>query len=83
MSSLPFQVPSNNKFCNECGKPLEELKNKCNKCGAEIDSNAKFCPECGAAQNLEKFCSNCNAKMSQMQSFAQNVGLQMLSFKKI
>lgn len=42
-----FQVPSNHKFCSQCGKSLTILMNKCNKCGGEIDSNAKFCPECG------------------------------------
>jgi len=68
------QVPSNNKFCNECGKPLEELKNKCNKCGAEINSSTKFCPECGQAQNLEKFCSKCRAKMSPNAKFCPECG---------
>lgn len=70
------QVPSNNKFCNACGKPLITLKSKCNKCGVEIDSNAKFCPECGQSQSLEKLCSNCKAKMSSSVKFCPECGSQ-------
>jgi membrane protease subunit (stomatin/prohibitin family) len=71
-----MQVPSNHKFCNECGKPLEELKNKCNKCDAEIKSSAKFCPECGQAQNQEKFCTNCKVKMSPNAKFCPECGTE-------
>lgn len=69
-----MQVPKNHKFCNECGKPLEEPKNKCVKCGAEISANAKFCPDCGSSQITEKFCSNCKAKISPDEKFCPECG---------
>jgi len=34
------------KFCTECGKPYQALKENC-KCGAKLAPTAKFCPECG------------------------------------
>lgn len=37
-------LPSNAKFCLECGTKLEK---KCSKCGAITKLDAKFCPECG------------------------------------
>jgi RNA polymerase subunit RPABC4/transcription elongation factor Spt4 len=40
------EVPSDSKFCPECGQQLKGSK-KCPKCGRESPINAKFCPECG------------------------------------
>lgn len=37
-------LPSNAKFCLECGTKLEK---KCSKCGSITKLDAKFCPECG------------------------------------
>lgn len=39
--------PENNKFCSQCGSPLEQ-KHLCS-CGAELPEGALFCPECGLA----------------------------------
>mgnify|MGYP004539243229 CR=1 FL=1 len=37
-------LPSNAKFCMECGQPVI---NKCPNCGAEVPQGGKFCVECG------------------------------------
>ena len=37
-------VPSKNKFCPECGKPLQK---QCSECGANNPISTKFCSECG------------------------------------
>ena len=37
-------VPSNAKFCPECGSVI---KRACPKCGAALSPGAKFCPDCG------------------------------------
>jgi len=41
------QMPDGIKFCQECGKPLEQKKNVCPKCNIELPDNSKFCSECG------------------------------------
>jgi len=38
---------SGQKFCGECGSPLEQKKGVCAKCGAENGPDQKFCGECG------------------------------------
>src|SRR4051812_24041787 len=35
------------KFCGECGKPYQGVKENCAKCSAKMAPKAKFCPECG------------------------------------
>jgi len=55
----------NSKFCNNCGKAIEQVNTKvkikkvrCDKCGFEFPETSKFCPECGDVYNP---CSNCGA----------------------
>lgn len=44
-------VGENEKFCSNCGTPLEAKKSapvlKCSKCGAENSAESIFCEECG------------------------------------
>ena len=37
-------VPSNAKFCSECGAPFIK---KCPECNTDVPPGAKFCLECG------------------------------------
>jgi len=39
-------MPSNAKFCPECGAQLK-AKTECPNCGEKFTPGAKFCPECG------------------------------------
>lgn len=43
------QVPSNSKFCPECGGKIAVKPKtvKCTKCGEEAPAGTKFCPSCG------------------------------------
>src|SRR6185503_14430355 len=36
--------PSQNRFCDQCGAPLEAV---CPSCGAQVRSEARFCGSCG------------------------------------
>ncbi|SHH57711.1 SPFH domain-containing protein [Clostridium grantii] len=65
------------KFCPECGKTMEEPKDKCIKCSADIKKGAKFCAECGAPQVLEKECPNCSYKLSLDSKFCPECGTKV------
>jgi len=39
--------PGAQKFCGDCGSPLEPPRPVCSKCGAENPPGHKFCGECG------------------------------------
>ena len=43
------EVEEGAKFCQKCGKNLEEVSDKknCPKCGLELEKDAKFCLKCG------------------------------------
>ncbi len=42
------ELPSNSKFCNECGAKIELNRPKfCHQCGASVSIGVKFCSECG------------------------------------
>ena len=43
------EVEEGAKFCQKCGKNLEEVSDKknCPKCGSELEKDAKFCLKCG------------------------------------
>ena len=44
--SCSASIPSNAKFCPQCGEKLN-AKKFCTQCGTEISASSKFCPECG------------------------------------
>ena len=63
------------KFCLECGKPLQNAKVKCIKCGADIDEGSKFCNECGANQEVTTInCPKCNTALPIGSKFCTNCG---------
>ena len=45
-SSCNASIPTNAKFCPECGQKVN-AKKFCSQCGNEVGENAKFCPNCG------------------------------------
>ena len=54
------KIPSNSKFCIECGEELKEKPNTkgenlpgkiCSQCGSSNPSHSKFCLECGGELN--------------------------------
>lgn len=45
-----FDIPTDAKFCPNCGKEIEHLiktSNICAKCHTPLPANALFCPDCG------------------------------------
>lgn len=42
-----LQNSAANKFCNNCGKPLQPNKKVCPKCGQQSDASITFCGSCG------------------------------------
>jgi len=42
------EMPDNLKFCQECGKPLEQKKNICQNCNSEMPDGVVFCLNCGS-----------------------------------
>ena len=40
-------LPSNVKFCPECGAKINK-ESFCTECGGKLPAGVKFCPECGA-----------------------------------
>lgn len=45
-SNCGKQVPSDAKFCSNCGTPMQTTK-FCTNCGNKVETTAKFCPNCG------------------------------------
>lgn len=47
------QIPSNAKFCSNCGEKVEIPKKLfCSECGQPISPEAKFCIHCGARRDV-------------------------------
>jgi len=40
-------ISKDNRFCWKCGKELEEIDLKCDKCEEDVSRNDHFCPNCG------------------------------------
>lgn len=59
----------NQKFCAECGKPVNDI---CPKCNAILKKGQKFCPECGQSQIV--VCPKCNAEVERGQKFCGSCG---------
>lgn len=59
----------NQKFCAECGKPVNDI---CPNCNAILKKGQKFCPECG--QSLVVICPKCNAEIERGQKFCGSCG---------
>ncbi len=71
------EVPSNAKFCLECGSKIEVLADNemiCPACGQKT-SKGKFCMECGSP--LINKCSNCGAEVPQGAKFCLECGTQL------
>jgi membrane protease subunit (stomatin/prohibitin family) len=71
-------VPSDNKFCPQCGKPLPSPGQasviKCYKCGSVIPTGSKFCPECGNSYNP---CPKCGADLAPGTKVCATCGFQL------
>lgn len=66
-------VPSNAKFCPECGYNFKQSETiKCPNCGKEIPANSKFCPECG--KPLSQKCKKCGSDIPTGAKFCPNCG---------
>ena len=67
------QIPSNQRFCGECGSDTMVTDVvKCYKCNKPISENTKFCPHCGAP--MKKKCSNCGTELDGSLNFCSNCG---------
>lgn len=74
-SKCGAKVPSDSKFCPECGNKMTADVTRCIKCGAEIKVGTKFCPECGASQvAVSSVCPKCNAKVKAGAKFCPECG---------
>lgn len=74
-SSCGSKMPSDAKFCPECGTTAGIAKAVCIKCGAPVEKNAKFCPECGSPQQAS--CANCNASLVPGAKFCPDCGTKV------
>ena len=67
-------LPSNAKFCLECGTKVENLSENeiiCPNCGGKTPKG-KFCTECGA--KLKNVCPNCGKEVPQGAKFCLECG---------
>ncbi|MDD7795347.1 SPFH domain-containing protein [Clostridium sp. 'White wine YQ'] len=72
--SCGHKIPTDSKFCTECGKSIMPPKAKCLKCNAEIEESMKFCPICGTPQNRETVCGKCGKKVPLGVKFCSECG---------
>ncbi len=71
------KLPSNAKFCLECGSKIETLQADviiCPSCGKKTPKG-KFCMECGA--ELSKKCPNCGANIPAGGKFCLECGTRL------
>lgn len=73
-------IKDNARFCQECGKEVENVQNLCPNCGEELDENAIFCAECGTkvgSEETEKLCPNCGESIVDAENFCENCGTNL------
>jgi membrane protease subunit (stomatin/prohibitin family) len=69
------QNPEGNKFCAQCGSPLQPKGVKCPNCGADNPSTNKFCAQCGKPlASTPKNCPKCGYSNQPGQAFCGNCG---------
>ncbi|WP_407374400.1 zinc ribbon domain-containing protein [Methanobrevibacter sp.] len=66
------------KYCKNCGAPLNENAQFCPDCGREVEHKRKhthkFCPNCGEKIDYdENFCRHCGAQIKAPQPVRQSV----------
>ncbi len=79
-------ITANEKFCPECGSPINHNQNTkvfCPSCGTEISPEEKFCPECGIPitdnKETKKICPSCKAEISNDEKFCPECGTPISS----
>lgn len=70
--SCGAKVTASAKFCNSCGKSMEDKKIICNKCNAPNKEGAKFCKDCG--NNLQSKVCECGAILEADTRFCSQCG---------
>jgi len=58
-SSCGGANPDDNRFCGECGAPIQT---RCSECGAENSGRNKFCGQCGAALHSSRAANQASVK---------------------
>lgn len=72
-SKCGAQMPSNQRFCGECGFDTVVTDTiTCYKCQKPINENTKFCPHCGAP--IKKKCIKCGTELDGSLKFCPNCG---------
>lgn len=63
------------KYCENCGKKLEDDEEFCTDCGSKISKNTVICKNCGqiVPENV-RFCNNCGHPTKEPGNFCQNCG---------
>lgn len=75
-SGCGFMSSPSVKYCSECGKSMEIIRNVCFKCESKVDKDQKFCNNCGASQEAKK-CQQCNNLNSPGVKFCSECGVNL------
>lgn len=84
--SCGAMITENEKFCPECGSPVNHFQNPkvfCPSCGAEVSPEEKFCPECGVPitnlKETKRICPSCKSEISDDEKFCPECGTPVSS----